>query len=90
LERTQGRLDHVEAFHPRADGRPNERLPGEFRVFNGSFANFGVNVPQGFSVTGLNVNKDGQLTGVTMRGNVIGSRLPVERYEKVDPDKLRR
>jgi hypothetical protein len=78
-------ITRLRVHHPNGNGGST---PGEFRVFNGSFADFGINVPRGFSVTGFNV-RDGQVTAV-MRGNVIGSRLEQTRYDKVDPEKLRR
>lgn len=71
------------AYHPRADGTYNPNVPAYFKVFNGSFANFGINVPQGFRVTGFTVSKGGTVTSVTTRGSVTGSRMPVTRIQKV-------
>jgi RHS repeat-associated protein len=64
---------------------PDRSRPGSFVTFNGSFADFGINVPAGFTVTGL-IIRNGETTAV-MRGNVIGSRLPVTRYDKIDTEK---
>jgi RHS repeat-associated protein len=55
---------------------------GSFKVFNGSFADFGINVPSGFKVTEIHVNKKGDWSAI-VRGNVTGSRMRVTKTEKI-------
>jgi hypothetical protein len=55
---------------------------GSFEVFNGSFANFGINVPSGFKVTEIRVDRKGEWAAV-MSGNVTGSRMRVTKIDKI-------
>ncbi|MGZ8286899.1 MAG: RHS repeat domain-containing protein [Allosphingosinicella sp.] len=58
---------------------------GSFEVFNGSFGDFGVNVPSGFKVTEIQVNKKGDWSAI-MSGNVTGSKIRMTRTEKIKVD----
>lgn len=61
-------------------GKLDPRSPGRFEVFNGSFDDFGIDLPAGFEVRGFEFRKDGHIK-VIISGVRTGTRI--RKDEKV-------
>ena len=83
LSRRNGYM-FVEAYHSGANGSRDHSRRGEFVVANGDYSDFGITVPQGYTLRGFMTSERTGQTHALIEGAEIGSRIPRLRQIVVD------
>ncbi len=73
----------AQAFWKDANGNLDTNRPGEFKVSNGSFKDFGIKVPDGYKVNGFTFDPKTGQNEVIFKSNAVDATSADDKTKKI-------